>query len=107
VTKTQDQNCIDLMDTSTIFRIIRDNFTHYSDREYNDVFRGFIGRCSRYYHNEVNFKIIVFDKDNSVYQLDNDGEIFGVELKTFADFKKRFESITGEKYIIDYRLNQK
>lgn len=95
------------METSTIFRIVRDNFSLYSRMKYDDVFRGFMGSCARYYHNEVQFSIIVFDEDNSVYQLDNDGQIFGVELKTFADFKKRFESITGEKYVIDYRLNQK
>jgi hypothetical protein len=95
------------METSIIFRIIRDNFTLYSRNEYNDVFRGFMGRCARYYHDEENFKIIIFEEDNSVYQLDTDHQIFGVELKTFADFKKRFESFTGEKYKIDYRLNQR
>ena len=53
------------METSTIFRIIRDNFTLYSTCEYNDVFRGFMGKCGRYYHNEEQFTIIVFDEDNS------------------------------------------
>lgn len=95
------------MEESTIRRILRDNFTHYSSSDYIDIYGGKPEKCSRYYHNEHEFHIIVFDEDHSVFQLDGDGETFGVELKTRNDFIIRFKSMTGEKYKIDYRLNQR
>jgi len=95
------------MEDSWIRRILRDNFTHYSKTDYVSAYGGNPKKCSRYYHNEYEFHIIVFDEDHSVFQLDRDHEIFGVELQTREDFIKRIESFTGEKYKIDYRLNQR
>jgi len=87
-------------------RIVRDNFTHYSDSDYHDISGNKPKKCRRYYHNEEEFKIIVFE-DDSVYQLGSEGETIGVELKTPADFSKRFKSFTGVKYKIDYRMVQR
>jgi hypothetical protein len=94
------------MELSSITRIIRDNFTYYSDLDYHDVYGNKPKKCRRYYHNEEEFKIIVFE-DDTVYQLGTEGETIGVELETPADLSKRFKSFTGEKYKIDYRLNQR
>jgi hypothetical protein len=95
------------MEISVIHRILRDNFTLYSSADYKDFYYYKPRKCGKYYHNEADFHIVVFDDDNSVYQLNTDHEIFGVELKTFPAFKKRFESFTGKKYKIDYRMVQR
>ena len=51
----------------------------------------------KYFHNEWdNFKIIIDNKSNEVYQLNSDHEIQGIELITLEDFKTRFKSFTGE-----------
>lgn len=51
----------------------------------------------KYYHINCNgFKILISDT-NTVYQLNTDHEVWGIELSTIDKFKTRFESFTGEK----------
>ena len=75
---------------------IKKYFTMYNDSEYK-TYLSEPEKCKRYFHKEEDiFKIAIFE-DDSVYQLDTDHEIFGIELQTFKDLKIRFKSLTGEK----------
>ena len=94
------------MDIGSIHRLIRDNFTKYADGDYHDISGNKPKKATWYYHNEEDFKIIVFE-DDSVYQVGTEADAIGAELKTYPDFAKRFKSFTGKKYKIDYRLNQR
>ena len=48
-------------------------------------------------HKECEFKLIIFEEDNSVYQAGSEDDIIGVELMTFEELIIRFESFTREK----------
>lgn len=72
-------------------------FTEYYDGEYHG-FHSPSRKARWLYHNEENFKIIIFD-DNSVFQIGTEADTIGIELKNLSALKKRFESFTGEKLI--------
>lgn len=84
------------MEISDLKQVLK-QFTKYSDGDHHSYFSK--PRKARwYFHKEEEFKIIVY-ADDSVYQLGTEADTIGVELKTFAAFKKRFESFTGIKFI--------
>ena len=71
-------------------------FDKYSDRDYHSPYEVGIKKSKSYSHRgNYEFYIIIFD-DDSVYQLDNDGQKFGIELKSIESLIVRFESFTGE-----------
>ncbi|RPI85143.1 MAG: hypothetical protein EHM34_02360 [Nitrosopumilales archaeon] len=82
------------MESSDLRRILRDNFTKFSDGDYHS-FWGKPCHATWWVHNIFDgFKVIVFD-DDSVYQLNTEAETMGIELKTPRAFKRRFTSFTG------------
>ena len=85
------------MERSDLNKILRKNFTKYSDREYNEYLCS--SRNAKWYYSKEwdGFQLIVFEDDDSVYQLGTEANTIGVELKTVAALKRRYNSFTGEK----------
>jgi len=82
-------------------------FNKYSDSNYKEFL--YPERKAKWYsHYMWEFHIIVFDDDNSVYQLGTEAETIGVELKTLEEFKIRYKSFIGRKFMNAKRnkLNQ-
>jgi hypothetical protein len=84
------------MEYSDINKILRKNFTKYSDSDYQEYL--YPPRKARWYYSKEydGFHLIVFD-DDSVYQLGTEANTIGIELKTPAALKRRYNSFTGEK----------
>jgi len=78
--------------------IVLKKFHMYSHKEYIE-FLCPERNAKWYYHNMWEFHIIVFDDDNSVYQLGTEAETIGVELKTLKDFEIRYKSFIGRKFM--------
>jgi len=73
-------------------------FKKYSDRDFDSVYIKGPKKAEWYFHKgEDYFQIIIFEEDNSVYQLDTEADTFGIELETIESLQIRFESFTGEK----------
>lgn len=81
---------------------IEKHFTKYNEGDYIDArmrkpqpIRG------KYFHNyEDYFHIIIFE-DGTIYQLNSDHELQGIELKSYNKLVERFESFCGER--MDYK----
>lgn len=84
------------MERSDLNKILRKNFTKYSDMLYTDFLEK-PRKASWYYNKEEEFHIIVFVEDDTVYQLGTEANTIGIELKTIAALKRRYNSFTGEK----------
>jgi hypothetical protein len=85
------------MERSDLNKILRKNFTKYSDREYSEYLYK-PRKANWYYSKEFDgFHLIVFNDDDSVYQLGTEANTIGIELKTVAALKRRYNSFTGEK----------
>lgn len=84
------------MELNYLKKVLKDNFTLFSETDYHDY------ACSprkarRYFHNEEEFQIIVFQENNDVYQVGTEADTIGVELKTIGALRTRYKSFTGEK----------
>lgn len=85
------------MERSDLNKILRKNFTKFSDSKYV-AYACQPLKASWYFHKGLdNFKLIVLEDDDAVYQAGTEADIIGIELKTPAALRKRFESFTGEK----------
>jgi len=74
-------------------------FVCYIEGKYIDLTGWCDGeQCKRFFHKEQSdFHIILFPETNVLYQIDPDGDIYGVELETYDELIIRFESFTKEK----------
>ncbi len=73
-------------------------FECYSEAPYRDAY-GYHDNeiCKKFFHKEYDsFHIAIFQETNSVYQLNTDHEIYGIELETFENLEMRFFSFTGD-----------
>ena len=52
--------------------------------------------CKKYYHKKEDYFHIAIFEGGDVYQLNNDGEVQGIELNTIEELKVRYKSFTGE-----------
>ena len=75
------------------------HFVCYSEGKYRDTMGWCDGeQCKRFFHKEQSsFHIILFPDTDVLYQIDPDGDIYGVELETYDELIIRFESFTKEK----------
>jgi len=85
------------MERSDLKKILWRNFYKYSESNYVSFFEK--PRKARWYGSKEfdGFHIILFEDDDSVYQLGTEANTIGVELKTVAALKRRYNSFTGEK----------
>lgn len=84
------------MERSDLNKILRKNFTKFHVSNYISYLEK-PRKATWYFHKENNFELIVFNDDDTVYQIGTEANTIGVELKTPAALKRRFESFTGEK----------
>lgn len=84
------------MERSDLNKILRKNFTKYSNTLYSDFIEK-PRKANWYFHKMEEFHIIVFEADDAVFQLGTEANTIGIELKTPAVLKARFKSFTGEK----------
>lgn len=75
---------------------LKEYFIEYSEDGFIEYFFSRRKKAKWFMHNWVDFIIVVFE-NGGVFQGGTEGDRIGIELKTFEDLEKRFESFVGKK----------